>query len=241
MRKSIKRIVSLLIIFCLIFAQLPVSVSAATSTLRLAKITSIDGPVKVFKGGGSKAFPAFKGMSMSEGDKLVTGIGGSVTFDLEDDKVITVSQNTQLMLSELVKDVKGNTDTSMNLMGGKVLCNIKKKLTQDSSFEIKTPTAVMGVRGTMFFVGQEEGRTDVAVLEGTVSATAYVPVEQSGDGGSQAGGTPTLQEVEVTLQANEQISLDETVTQQQVQQQIEQVTTENFGSYGTRKYSTGSI
>ena len=228
MKQITKRIIALLTIFCLIFAQLPVSVSAAASTLRLAKITAIDGPVKVFKGGGSKAFTAFKGMSMSEGDKLVTGIGGSVTFDLEDDKVITVSQNTQLMLSELVKDVKGNTDTSMNLMGGKVLCNIKKKLTQDSSFEIKTPTAVMGVRGTMFFVGQEEGRTDVAVLEGTVTATTYIPPQEN-DGG--AGGTQQpQQQIETLINANEQVTLEPEVLAQQPSPEVrvEQVTTESL-------------
>jgi hypothetical protein len=145
-------------------------------------------------------------MGLTQGDTIVTGIDGKVTVDMDGNKEMIIAENTRIMIGELVQSIQDNADkTSFNLKAGKVFCNIKEKLTPGSKYEIRTPTAVMGVRGTMFFVGQEDGRTDIAVLDGTVVATSYVPPQQS-----PGGQPPGLQQIETILQPNQQIILDPT-------------------------------
>jgi hypothetical protein len=177
----------------------------AADTLRAAKIAESEGTVKIKKAGGEKQFSAFKGMGLAEGDTVITGKASWASIEMDDDKEIRIGENTQINISEL-KGAAAENQTGISLWTGKVWAGIKKTLNVRSKFEIKTSTTVAGVRGTQFFVGQEEGKTDVAVLEGTVSATAYIPAEND-----STGSTTGTTEVETILQANQQITIDDSV------------------------------
>lgn len=155
--------VSAVSVFCIF------NVQANADTKRAAQITSVDGTVKIKKAGGEKTYPAVKGMGLVQGDSIITGSDGNVILDMDGDKEIRIGGSTQIVLSELVKNAGTmGSKTQMSLLSGKVLININKKLTTDSKFEIKTPTAVMGVRGTEFYVGYVNGKTVVNVVDGTV-------------------------------------------------------------------------
>lgn len=84
-----------------------------------------------------------------------------------------VSENTSVSIDEL----SGSDDgviTRLALETGKVWTNIKEKLNRNSTYEIKTPTATMGVRGTKFYVDSANDYTKVAVLDGTVSSSTTI-------------------------------------------------------------------
>ena len=147
---------------------------ALGAVTRVAVVKEIKGTVMVKKSGGSKAFNAFKNMSLNEGDALTTGKGGKVVLELASSKAdqdsITVGENSQLNFSELKED--GGTKAKMNVWAGSMWVKVKSISNADDQFEVETPTAIMGVRGTYFFVGVDPnvGTTDVVVTSGVVAA-----------------------------------------------------------------------
>jgi len=167
-------------------------------TLRVAKITAAQGDVKILRAGGEKNFPAFKGMGLTQGDTIITGKDGRVTLELAEDKELKIGENSRVMISELVQSSKNNADkTSLNLKAGQVYTNVKGKLSPDAKYEIRTPTAVMGVRGTQFFVSLASGgQAKVVTLEGNV----YVTVPQLV---TLEDGTTVTQEIEIEVQPNQ--------------------------------------
>ena len=73
-------------------------------------------------------------------------------------------------MSEIQYDKKTeNKNVKVNLGVGKLWANVKKLLTPDSSFEVKTSNAVAGVRGTVYRVNVEEDKSAmVKVYDGSV-------------------------------------------------------------------------
>ncbi|HYE81342.1 MAG TPA: FecR domain-containing protein [Clostridia bacterium] len=217
--RAVKRCLILLLLIVFVFTNMmPLY---AENNLRVAKIAKLSGDVTVMKSGGEKSFPAFKNMGLLQGDKLVTGADGAVTLELDSDKEVVISKNTQLVLSELMTALKGSSgSTTLNLLGGQVMVNVKKKLDGDSKFEIKTPTAVMGVRGTRFFVGYSGGVTEVAVFEGNVRVASYRLEEQP-------DGTVRQVPAELSLSENQQTSFDSGAIQEG-QPELQEVTAEEL-------------
>lgn len=144
----------------------------ADGTMRSARVTDITGDVKIRKAGGEKLFPATDGMGLVQGDMIICGKDGIAKLKMDEDKEIRIANSTQILISQLEKlAADAGEKTSLSLLSGKVLITINKKLEKDSKFDIKTPTAVMGVRGTQFLVAIRTGATNVAVINGTVNVT----------------------------------------------------------------------
>lgn len=161
----VKRI--LVVLLCLVFLTAhPFEMSFGAQKLT-AEMTELSGSVQVIRGGGEKAFKAFKNMKLTEGDRVITGAKSWAKIRIDKDTTISLTENTKINISEL-KGSKGAKQSSIKLQAGGVGAFIKKLIKGGSRFEIKTPTAVMGVRGTEFFTGYSNGQTDVRVLGGTV-------------------------------------------------------------------------
>ena len=144
----------------------------ADENFRVAKIKSFSGTVKIGKGGGEKTFDAIEGMSLVEGDSITTEKDSSVLLYIDDDKEVKIGDSSIVNLSELSGHIESDDQkTGISLWVGKIFSNIKKKLKIRSKYEIKVPTAVMGVRGTEFSVESlADGDIKVILLEGTVTA-----------------------------------------------------------------------
>jgi len=144
----------------------------ADSSMRSARVSDVTGDVKIRKAGGEKLFPAVNGMGLTQGDAVICGKDGIAVLKMDEDKEIKIANNTQIMISQLIKTAAdAGEQTSLSLLSGKVLITISKKLTKDSKFDIKTPTAVMGVRGTQWYSLISNGRTNIGVITGIVSVT----------------------------------------------------------------------
>lgn len=198
-----KRISWLLIIVFLLTMVMPgVNLSGnlamAADTLRVAKITAVQGDVKVLRAGGEKTFPAIKGMGLTQGDTIITGKDGRATLELAADKELKIGENSRVKISELVQSQETNADkTSLNLKAGQVYTNVKGKLSPGAKYEIRTPTAVMGVRGTQFFVSLSSGgQAQVVTIEGNVFVTVPQVV-------TLEDGTTVTREIVIEVQANQ--------------------------------------
>ncbi len=140
------------------FLFLIASLCFAAETKRVAVIDEVNGTVEV-KLASKSWMPAKVGMVLNQGDSIRTMGNSSAVLDLDgkaETAIIEVKKNSQLSLAELVENKEKNTERTLLDLGlGEVLIKAKKLHTAKSSFEVKTPTSVVGVRGTTFAVSVE--------------------------------------------------------------------------------------
>src|SRR3989338_11241538 len=127
------------------------------------KIITVKGEVLLRQNESSSWQKAKKGDSFLKNYELMTKQGSECTFAAGDtvNKALTLKENSQLKVSP---EAVGR----LELMQGRVFSLIEK-MDQDSTFEIKTPVVVAGVRGTGWSVEAEKG-TSVKCFEGKVYA-----------------------------------------------------------------------
>ncbi|MFC1675259.1 FecR domain-containing protein [Candidatus Omnitrophota bacterium] len=130
----------------------------AAQTLRISTIAAVNGTVEVKIAGGAW-MPAQVGMTLQQGDLIRTMEASSATVNLDgngETAMVRVKENSQMMIAQLVQDIEAATQsTLLDLALGSVLITAKELHSEKSSFEVKTPTSIVGVRGTTFDVTVE--------------------------------------------------------------------------------------
>jgi hypothetical protein len=125
---------------------------------RIAKIVDLKGQVQLKSLQGDWV-PAEVGTTLTQGHILKTAAKSQAVLKLdgaEETATVEINENSQLMLSELLMDTeKGTQKTLLDLAIGKVLIKAQKLHDEKSKFEVKTPTSIVGVRGTSFSVEVE--------------------------------------------------------------------------------------
>ncbi len=125
---------------------------------RTARIVSIEGSCEVKRGGQASWTPASVGMVLSEGDAIKTPRKSWAMLSIDEGRVgtVEVKGDSQMMITELTATPETQTSaTLLDLAIGEVLIKAKKVHGEGSKFEVKTPTSVVGVRGTTFSVKVE--------------------------------------------------------------------------------------
>jgi len=181
-----------------VFPALP---AYSADTTRAAKIVDFFGEVKIKKAGGEKTFSAFKGMGLTQGDGINTDKGAWVILELDGDKEIKIAEKTQITINEFLQSDNGVESSSFQLRSGEIWSNIKNELSPGSKYEIRTPTAVMGVRGTRFSTNYQEGKIQVNVISGKVVVNLSIMV-------THPDGTEDWEQAEVELDPNKVFSWD---------------------------------
>jgi hypothetical protein len=118
---------------------------------------------------------AYKGMSVKPGDEIRTGPGTKVVLTIETTAINGLGANSHYSLERLEVNPETKTvQTKIAIPKGKLWSEVGRLKTRDSSFEVETPTAVTGVRGTVFVVNVEEDtqKTDVSVVAGKVGVNS---------------------------------------------------------------------
>ncbi|WP_261301868.1 FecR domain-containing protein [Paenibacillus andongensis] len=170
-----KSFVSLFLSFCLVFSLVSALLvkPVDAKTVRVAVIAALTGDVTIKKGGGSKSYDAYESMSLNQGDTVYTGASSSVKLNLSNgDADVTLGENAEVNVSDL-NTSDGNKKSKLKVWAGSLWVKVKSLAGSDDEFEVETPTAVMGVRGTQFFVtvDPKTGAIKMAVGAGKVSAT----------------------------------------------------------------------
>ncbi|MHA6260060.1 FecR family protein [Sporosarcina sp. CAU 1771] len=138
--------------------------------VKIGKVLEFYGKVELKKGQENKVFNVFENMTFTQGDTVLTGQSSLIKLAFDVDKEVTVTSNTELVISQLVESVKAKSGkTNLDLQGGKVKVKIDKKLEGESEFKVRTPNAIMGVMGTEFYVYYNGQETWVGTVEGVVS------------------------------------------------------------------------
>ncbi len=124
------------------------------------------------KGGG----PIKEGDILMEGATITTGAGSYVDLDLKvNGNALRVEADSTLALNKLdyVKAGDNIINTQLEVKKGSAVANVTTKLSKASKYEIKTPSGVAGIRGTVLRCGT----TRVTCLIGTIS---FVPLAGGG-------------------------------------------------------------
>jgi cell division septum initiation protein DivIVA len=159
-------VLCLVLALSLIMSSIAVPVSAKSA--RSAKIVELSGTVSIKKAGGSKAYAAYEEMFLNEGDHITTGADSSVVLQIVDrDDEVTIGPDTEMFISSLTND--GGDKSKFKVWTGSLWFKVKKLVSDEDEFEMETPTAVMGVRGTSFYAETRNGREFLALLSGIVS------------------------------------------------------------------------
>lgn len=124
------------------------------------EVIYVSGSVEICKAGETVCKKAEVGMLLYFGDKIKTHRDSSIelAFDENNENVVRVESDTFVVL--MLKE-----NEKMELIQGEVFLTISK-LPSGSSFEIRTPTAIAGVRGTDWVTKIEEESTVVEAIDG---------------------------------------------------------------------------
>ena len=169
------RVLIVLVGLLLIVVVMAVTLSQSLVVIqRVARVSSLIGSAQI-KPPNSADFIPLKDQSLVlTGTVLQTAPGASVTLNWVDGTRLLVGGDTTMTVLKCQVDQASHAETSLfHLTTGKLMVRVRKLLSGQSKFEIETPTATAGVRGTIFQVQVDAaGQTQVAVLEGQVNLNA---------------------------------------------------------------------
>jgi hypothetical protein len=160
----------------------------------LAKATRLSGTADFRRAAASSFATLTLETALYKGDEVRTGRKSGAELKLADDSRLTLGEESTLVLREVRG--KANADrTLLDLDEGAVGAAVEK-LGERQRFEISTPVAVCGVRGTRFAIlhknppggpkGNNRGTSTVTVGVGGVNADCRNPLV-GGQGGKDVG------------------------------------------------------
>jgi hypothetical protein len=125
------------------------------------------GMIKIARGAvgverGGQRIAAAAGMPVFAGDLVITGEDGSVGITLRDSTLLSAGPRSTLVLNRFVYNTTtsgGALDTSLN-RGTLAVVSGKITKTSPGSVQFRTPSAILGVRGTEFVIDAGPGKED---------------------------------------------------------------------------------
>ncbi|NIM05498.1 MAG: hypothetical protein GTO55_05100 [Armatimonadetes bacterium] len=183
--------------FALILVLLFVMTQGLVVSQCLVRVVDLVGTVEVQPKGEASWIPLTLGKLVKAGDIVRTGPDSEVNLAWVGGTHVRLDPNTEfklIMARTNNKDRRTASEVSVSL--GKIWVKLRKSLKESSKFEVKTPTIVAAVRGTIFSVEvAPDGTTTVETFEGEVGVkqgrqgsivgrkvvAVYSPNEESGE------------------------------------------------------------
>lgn len=131
-------------------------VAGAAAAADIGQIKVARGTVNVERAGATQQ--ATVGMRLQTADTLRTGADGSVGITMNDDSLLSAGPNSVLVLERYALDPatsEGRFDTTLN-KGTLVVVSGRIAKQAPDAMTVRTPTAILGARGTEFAVSVGE-------------------------------------------------------------------------------------
>lgn len=138
------------------------------------KVTAVNGNVR-YKTADGPFQKLEAGTQLNGGERVTAGPRSSASYRFADGTVLTQQASSKLGFGRLAAYGKtGMVSTEIELDGGRLEARAGKQLAPAGGFNVRTPVAVAGLRGTEFRLNvAEDGKTlRNEVLEGTVGVAA---------------------------------------------------------------------
>jgi hypothetical protein len=125
---------------------------ASAAGVPIAQVKTASGQVSVQRGG--ERIAVRPGDSLYEQDTVETGADGSIGITFTDNTVMSAGPNSELALAEYRFDSNQFNGAMLAEMRQGTLSVVSGDIARSSpdSMKVKTPTAILGIRGTRFVV-----------------------------------------------------------------------------------------
>lgn len=164
-----------------------VSAVHADANAACGKVEVAKGDVKIKS--GSKLASLSEGSKICSGDTIITAADSRAKLKMADGNELNVSPNSQIVLENYeYKPADNKKKVLLNVLKGKVraatqkenMYNDKAKDGQANSFQVRTKSAVAGVRGTDFLTGYDpsSNKMEVVTFKGKVEVGQIGPSGQ---------------------------------------------------------------
>jgi len=124
-----------------------------------AAVAADVGEIKIMRGAahlerGKQKLPVSVGMPVQENDKVITGDDGTVGITFADNSLLSVGPNSVFAIDRFVFDSTTHAGQFDSTLSKGTLAVISGKMVKQSpeAMHVRTPSAIMGVRGTEFIV-----------------------------------------------------------------------------------------
>jgi len=129
----------------------------------VGKITALEGRVDMTPAGTKEAVSVTVGTNVNTGDIIRAKSKSKAEVTFTDGNILRLAENSRLRVTQYQpEDGKKNY---VNLFRGKTQA-VVDKLKKNSSFEVHTPTAICGVRGTVFYSSYINGQSSFVFQSG---------------------------------------------------------------------------
>lgn len=150
---------------CLLVIAFPVFAAQSFGVLMVVK-----GSVKILKKDDTSTDARISSKVFPE-DTVITGKDSRAKIVMSDRNIINVLPETKLRIDQYINNEK-EKNVRLSLIQGKVRNNVEQKYDNEKNrFEVKTATAVAGVRGTQFITSfdKQTNKTEIVTLKGEVA------------------------------------------------------------------------
>lgn len=130
-------------------------------------ISFVEGRVLIERSGEKQQ--ALVSSEVVDGDVITTSEGSRIEITITGEEIVRIDENATVSVAEILH--RNGDEKVMNFFAkvGKFFFRVKKKVMDDKDFNVRTPTSIIGVRGTEFGVKvQTGGETDVVCFKGKV-------------------------------------------------------------------------
>ena len=158
-----------------LFNLLPFTAAHAQHGKSIGRVTALEGKVTVLHQGRFASEPLTLQMPVFQEDIIETERASKVRITLTDATVISLAEQSRLELRQFSHDAPQQTRAGRFAISLGVFRAILKEMIPPSAFEVITPTAVAGIRGTDLMGEVAPGSTAIVVLEGTIVVSNVRP------------------------------------------------------------------
>ncbi len=123
-----------------------------------AKVTLVVGKAFILRDDNPTKIKMRIGDRILPNDVIITGKKSAVNVVIANRGIFKIKEDSNVSLKNLIKIDAENNVARIKITAGRIVLGLQK-LKKNSTFEVETPTAVAGVRGTSFMVTVEKKET----------------------------------------------------------------------------------
>ena len=146
----------------------------------IGEVTALEGQANVQRAGSAQAMPLRVQSPVYRGDTIKTLEASKIKLLLIDGTGLTLGERGTMTLSQLVYAPQRNTHQGVVSIVSGIFRAVTRKVLPQTTFEVRTATAVAAVRGTQWLGEVTPDTTAIVVLDGEV-AVAHADASVRGE------------------------------------------------------------
>ncbi len=165
--KKKKIIIIVAAVLLLVVAAILILYFRSKITATTMRILRLEGEVTLEDSGSPKQVK--ENLRLKSGNALTTALESLVSIGLDDTKIVTLNEKSRAEFNQSGRKL------DLELTAGSLFFEVSEPLTDEETFDIRTSTMVVGIRGTSGLVSVEGGNESLIISDGTVHVVGTNP------------------------------------------------------------------